>query len=197
MKNNLNKNASLKELKQAPKQFVAGLAIMLLCSVAGGAILNTQNQTETLMVLNRDVAAGDAVSAQYFDVKEVLVSNLRSNWLKPEEVDDGSFFAIALSEGDALRAADISRISSDLRLVSFAVEETNLPANLRAGEEVDFWEVGQSQTRPVAYGLPVQSVTYRENRGVFQLNLLVSPMEVEEVLSAISNESFALITNVN
>ncbi|MCX6402828.1 MAG: SAF domain-containing protein [Actinobacteria bacterium] len=127
MKIELNKAASLAELKRAPKQLVAGLVIMLVSSVAGGVILNTQNKTETLLVLNRDVAAGDSLSPEYFDSREVLVSALNSQWLTPDQIHGGTFFAISLSKGDALRAADVSEISSNLRLISFAVEETELP----------------------------------------------------------------------
>ncbi len=197
MKITINKTASLAELKRAPKQLAAGLAIMLVCSVLGGLILNTQNQTETLLVLNRDVAAGDAVSAEYFNAQEVLVSTLNTQWLTPTEINSNSFFALPLSKGDALRASDISQVSSDLRLVSFAVEETDLPASLKAGDLIDFWEVGIAVAKPLAVGLAVQQVQARDNRGVYQVGLLVSAQEVAPILKAISNESFRLVTNVN
>jgi hypothetical protein len=192
----LNKAQSLIELKRAPKQLAAGLAIMLLSSVAGGVILNTQNKTETLLVLNRDVAAGDSLSSEYFDSREVLVSTLNGQWLTPDQIHDGTFFAISLSKGDALRAADVSEISSDLRLISFAVEETDLPTGIRAGDLLDFWEVGLGDSKLLATYLSVQSASLKESRGLIQLGLLVTVNEVDEVLKAISNESFRLVVSL-
>ncbi len=196
MKIDINKAASLAELKRAPKQLAVGLAIMLVCSIAGGVILNTQNKTETLLVLNRDVAAGDSLSPQYFDSREVLVSALNSQWLTPDKIHDGTFFAISLSKGDALRAADVSEISSDLRLISFAVEETDLPAGIAAGDLVDFWEVGLGNSKLLATDLSVQSASLRDSRGVYQVGLLVATMEVDGVLRAISNEAFRLVVSI-
>ncbi len=193
MKINLDKSASLAELKRAPKQLAAGLAIMLICSVLGGVILSTQNNTETLLVLNRDVAAGDEVSAEYFETREVLVSTLNSQWLEPSELSENSFFAISLSKGDALRAADISQISSDMKIISFAVEETDLPSDLRAGDLLDFWEVGSGDSKLLAAGISVQSVALKDSRGVFQIALLVGSIEVEHLMSAVANDGFRLV----
>lgn len=193
MKINIDKSASLLELKRAPKQLAAGLAIMLLCSVAGGAILTTQSQTETLLVLNRDVAAGDSISPEYFESREVLVSTLNSQWLQPEDIHSGSFFAIPLSKGDALRAADVTQISSDLRLLSFAVEETDLPPDLKAGQLLDFWEVGIGASNLLATDLAIQSAVLKENRGVYQLGLLVNATDVDAVIRAVASESFRLV----
>ena len=196
MKIEFNKAASLAELKRAPKQLAAGLEIILVSSVAGGVILNTQNKTETLLVLNRDVAAGDSLSPEYFDSREVLVSALNSQWLTPDQIHGGTFFAISLSKGDALRAADVSEISSNLRLISFAVEETELPDGIGAGDLVDFWEVGLGDSKLLATYLSVQSASLKESRGLIQLGLLVTVNDVDEVLKAISNESFRLVVSL-
>jgi hypothetical protein len=191
-----NKAASLAELKRAPKQLAAGLVIILVSSVAGGVILNTQNKTETLLVLNRDVAAGDSLSPEYFDSREVLVSALSSQWLTPDQIHGGTFFAISLSKGDALRAADVSEISSNLRLISFAVEETELPDGIGAGDLVDFWEVGLANSKLVATDLSVHSISLKGNRGVYQVGLLVSSTEVDEVLRVISSNSFRIVVSL-
>lgn len=187
---------SLAEIKNAPKQLALGLGIMLLSSLAGGAILSTQNQTETLLVLNRDVAAGDAISLDYFDTKEVLVSALNTKWLEPDQIDSNSYFTQSLSKGDPLRAADISKISSDVRMVSFAVEETDAPSNLKAGDLIDFWEITASGASPIAFELPIQSISYKDNLGEYQVTLLVNLTDIEKVLTAVANESFALATFV-
>ena len=196
MKFTIDKATSLSEIRRAPKQLAAGFAIMLFCSIAGGAILTTQNQTENLLVLNRDVSAGDVVSPEYFEIREVLVSTLNSQWLKSEQIKSGSYFAISLSKGDALRAADISKISSDLRLVSFAVEETDLPVNLKSGDQVDFWEVEMTGASLLATDLSVQSVSLKESRGVYQLGLLANSLVVEDVLRAIETETFRLVISL-
>ncbi len=196
MKLELEKSASLEDLKRAPKQLFVGLAIMLLCSVFGGVILNTQNKTETLLVLNRDVAAGDAVNSDYFDSREVLVSTLNSQWLTPEEVSTDSFFAIPLSKGDALRAADVSKMSSGLRLISFGVEQTDLPSNLSAGDLIDFWNIGIGSANLIADSVAVQSISLDDSRGVYQVSLLVDLGLVDAVLSSISNETQRLVVSV-
>lgn len=196
LKFTIDKATSLSEIRRAPKQLAAGFAIMLFCSIAGAAILTTQNQTENLLVLNRDVSAGDVVSPEYFEIREVLVSTLNSQWLKSEQIKSGSYFAISLSKGDALRAADISKISSDLRLVSFAVEETDLPVNLKPGDQVDFWEVEMTGASLLATDLAVQSVSLKESRGVYQLGLLANSLVVEDVLRAIETETFRLVISL-
>lgn len=197
MKIEFKNSATLEDLKQAPKQLFAGLAIMLLCSVFGGVILNTQNKTETLLVLNRDVAAGDSVKSDYFDEKEVLVSTLNSQWLKPEDVSAESFFAIPLSKGDALRQADVSKLSSGFRLISFAVDQTDLPSDLRAGDLVDFWNVELGSANLIADSLAVQSIEPNESSGTYKLSILVSPSYLDQILSSISADTSKIVTSVS
>ena len=196
MKIEFNKAASFEELKRAPKQLFFGLAIMLVCSVAGGAILTTQNRTETLLVLNRDVAAGDAVSPEYFESREVLVSTLNSQWLKADEISSESFFAIPLSKGDALRAADVSKLTSGLKLVSFAVEQPDLPAGLSAGDLVDFWNVEIGSATLIADAVPVQSISLDDSQGVYEISILIENGFVDSVLSSISNKTQRLVASV-
>lgn len=192
MKIKLKENASLADLKRAPKQLAVGLAIMLLSSLAGGVILSTQNQTETLLVLNRDVAAGDALAPDYFVSKEVLVSSLNGQWLKPDEIDPEAFFTQSLAKGDLLRAADVTKLATDGRLISFSVPETNLPANMRAGDQVDFWEISDAGAYPIASKVALQTMRLIENQGLYQVTFLVDTLDVQKVLEALAKDSLSL-----
>jgi hypothetical protein len=77
--------------------------------------------------------------------------------------------------------------------LSFAVEETDLPPDLKAGQLLDFWEVGIGASNLLATDLAIQSAVLKENRGVYQLGLLVNATDVDAVIRAVASESFRLV----
>jgi hypothetical protein len=167
---------------------------MLISSFAGSAILSTQNQTERLLVLNKDVVAGQPVSRTDFVEQEVLVSSLNTQWLKPHELSAASYYVTSLKTEDTLRASDVGQISSNQRLVHLSLDIQELPLDLKVADQVEVWSANpQAQ---LIGTFTVANLERTENQGSAQVSLISPASAVKSLLSAMSGGEFQLVTVV-
>ena len=190
----IDKNLSLDQIRRAPKQLLLGVSIMLISSFAGAAILSTQNQTETLLVLKKDVVAGQKISRSDFVEQEVLISSLNTQWMKPNEISATSYYVTSLKAQDTLRASDIGVISSNQRLIHLGLDLQNLPTNLKVGDRVEIWSTN-TEVRLIG-SFAVSSIEVTENQGSAQVTLIAPALEVKAILTAVSAGEFQLVTVV-
>lgn len=188
----IDKNLSLDQIRRAPKQLLLGVSIMLISSFAGSAILSTQNQTETLLVLKQDVVAGQPVSRADFVEQEVLVSSLNVQWLKPDAISASSYYVASLKTQDTLRASDVGQVSSNQRLVHLSLDIQELPPELEVSDQVEVWSANP-QARLIG-AFVVANIERTDNQGSAQVSLISPASMVPDLLVALSAEEYELVT---
>lgn len=188
----IDKNLSLDQIRRAPKQLLLGVSIMLISSFAGAAILSTQNQTESLLVLTHDVVAGQKVSKDDFIEQEVLISSLNTQWLHPDAISESMYFVTSLQADDTLRASDVGTISTNQRLIHLSLDLQVLPLGLKVGNELEVWSVNPM---PRLIGtFVVANLQLAENRGMAQISLISPASEVDDILTVVSIGEYRLVT---
>jgi hypothetical protein len=139
---------------------LAALAVLLIvggAALAGLLALRLDSRDPVLM-LNQDVPAGTAITAEMLSTTPVASEGLK---LVPEsQVDEvlGTFTSTALSEGQLLDTTVLTTkepFGSQSAQVGVALASGQVPSGLRSGDEVRLVRVGDgnSPVRPLATGL--------------------------------------------
>lgn len=170
---------------------VGGVAILVVCTLAGARLLASGSDTIAVWQATRDLAAGATITAA--DVAPVAVPvDAAAAYLDAQQMPVGVLDRPVLA-GELLPIPASDVTTADARWVTLAVEPLHAPPDLAPGERVDVWATSDRDLTAVpAPGLilPAALVTSVsvDSMGVggeYGVTVQVEPGDAERILAAL------------
>jgi hypothetical protein len=180
---------SLNHIKNAPRRSILGIALILLSGLLGGVILHQNDQTISVMQLNRSLAIGEKLTPDAYHLISVPATFSNVPWLR--RVDDSELVARhSLSDGVLLTEFDFS--TNGVATRDICVHVDSIPAGVAVGDSVDVWHHGESYpAERVIEAAVVADIREADSSTGFNVTLRISGEEVASGLSA--SNSIALV----
>lgn len=118
---------------------VAGIALMLVATVAGAFVMQRSAARVTVWQVERDLAAATRLAPGDVHLAEVAVEEASRVYLPADVPVVGRTVAHDLSAGELLPRTALVRSAAPARLVTLPVEPLHLPLMLDRGQRVDVW----------------------------------------------------------
>ncbi len=183
-------------LRQAPKTALLGIGVMLASSALGGFILRQDAETAQVIVLTRDLAAGERVTIENVITQAVEEKYADAPWLTLDQLEGGPVYAAsALQAGTWLRGQDLVANAAQTTLVGATLELGSFPSGIEVGQALDVWSLGSlenSMPRKIAENVFVTDFSVSEDGRSSHFTLGVQPGLVSEILAAIATDSLTV-----
>ena len=185
-------------------RFYIGIALVVLSVVGVWSIVSASRMTTPVLLTDRTIVPGEALSSSDFVVIEVSLGSATDEYLAPQDLVAGLVATRALDEGELLPAAAVGD-ADDGRTTTVVVESSaGLPAGIDAGSTVELWhapplERGFDEPRILIADATVASLVTSEGMLAQDrpaVELVIDRSDVAAVLSAMTGGSALSIVPV-
>ena len=179
------------------QKLIIGIILVVLSLLGVRLVIDSNNQTEDFLVAANPVASGSIVTAANFRVEHLNLSDSRDIYLKPGQLDSGSYLLGGLAVGQLIPKSLVSSNIVDAREPVIIRSVMPVPLSLRVGDHVDVWI--STAVANNKFSTPVSIVLGAEVEGIIQdsgvignqepkVQLLVPTEAVPAILSAIASK---------
>lgn len=177
---------------------VAGVGIVLVCTVIGASAASAGDDTVNVWRLTRDLSAGATPTLS--DVEAVAVPRDAASTYAEASAAPSGRLARDVTAGELLPVLDAT-VPADVRWVTVPVEPLHAPADLAPGERVDVWStaaesLGETTAPELVLGRVLVSSVAEDAAGFggeYGVILEVPPTAAAGLLAAVRSGAIDLV----
>ncbi len=180
-------------------RFLIGIALVAL-SVAGvWLVVSSAGRTSPVLQANRTIVQGETLVSSDFQVVEVSLGPLTSDYLAPQDLEPGQIAARTLIEGELVPAAAAAEADSGRTTTLVIQSSTGIPEDIGPGTIVELWHAppladGRSHDAPRILVADATVASVVESDGMLEasgtgVEVVIDRSDVAEVLAAVTGGS--------
>lgn len=178
---------------------IAGIALMLIATIAGGLLLQHSSRRITVWQLSAPLTAGSVVTSRDVHLAEVAIDGAEDLYAPASARVSGRTLSRDVVAGELLPKSAFAPSVAPFDEVSIPVERMHAVSDLARGERVDVWwsdtpDQGQPvHTRRVLQHVRVAAVSDSEMAGAVAVVLAVAADDVAELVTALRSGRIDLV----
>lgn len=180
-------------------RFLIGIALVAL-SVAGvWLVVSSAGRTSPVLQANRTIVQGETLVSADFQVVEVSLGPLASDYLAPQDLEPGQIAARTLVEGELVPAAAAAEADSGRTTTLVIQSSTGIPEDVGPGTVVELWHAppladGRSHDAPRILVADATVASVVESDGMLEasgtgIEVVIDRSDVADVLAAVTGGS--------
>lgn len=180
-------------------RFLIGIALVAL-SVAGvWLVVSSAGRTSPVLQANRTIVQGETLVSSDFQVVEVSLGPLTSDYLAPQDLEPGQIAARTLIEGELVPAAAAAEADSGRTTTLVIQSSTGIPEDVGPGTVVELWHAppladGRSHDAPRILVADATVASVVESDGMLEasgtgIEVVIDRSDVADVLAAVTGGS--------
>lgn len=187
----------LTRLKMAPRRALLGVAIMLLSSVAGTALLQRDQNTIATLQVSRAVAAGELITIADTRVVSVPAVFASAQWATIRDLAEPQRLTRSVRPGQLLYSTDFGASMSGEVVFATAMDAAWVPDGVATGSQVQLWAVGQlddGESRLITSTASVVGFAPGDGREQARLSIRIPPQFLADALLVAADERLRLVS---
>ena len=185
------------KLKLAPRRALLGIAIMLVSSVAGTALVQQDQNTIAALQVSRAVAAGELITIADTRVVNVPALFASAQWATGDELAQPQRLTRSVRPGQLLYSTDFGASLSGEVVFAAAMDAAWVPEDVVTGSQVQLWSVGQlddAESRLITSTASIVGFEPGDGREQTRLSIRIPPQFLADALRVAADERLRLVS---
>lgn len=187
----------IQKLQAAPKRLLLGIALMLISSVLGSALMRSDQQTIEVLQATKAVAASDFLTIADTRIVRVPATLAAAEWASSTDLAEPQRLTRSVRPGQLLYQSDFGAAQSGETIFATALDPQSIPAGLVTGSAVQLWSVADGdalEARLITTTATVVGLTVGDRREPAWLSLRLPPQFLADAIQVSADERLRLVT---
>lgn len=187
-------------------RFLIGIALIALSISGVWFLISSSDHAAPVLQASRTITQGEALASSDFQVVDVGLGALSTDYLAPQDLKPGQVAARTVAEGELVPLAAVGD-AEDMRTTTVVIDsDTRVPESLAAGSVVELWHAppldeGRSHDVPRILVADAIVLEVRESDGMLStsgvtVEVVIDRADVADVLTAVTGGSVISVVPV-